>query len=311
MHLIFLLLLLFAPGCKRGSLITHFQGNAHTHPYHIQVGHPLSPKAKEDITLLLQECFEEIDTRYNHWNPHSELSQINQLELEETFSLSSSLLSLIEDAKQLTTLTEGHFDPTLGSLIAVWKSSLTQKTLPAHTDHIPSGWHLFPIQNGIIQRLSPDACLDLDGLLKGLTIDLILLKLSKKGYENIYVEWGGDMAACGTHPSGRAWHVYLPEFGLIPLNGALATSGIQAQCSEINGRLYSHIVVPESRQALPQMHTVTVFAPTCQFADALATALMTFPSTIAAKQFLDKHADSLEKCTIWMRDGEGNTQKWN
>jgi len=312
MQLILLLLILLMPGCKRTITVTHFHGHAHTHPYHIQIGQALSQKEKESIKALLSATFEDIDTFYNHWNPHSELSQVNQLELGETFTLSPSLLHLIEKAKELTTFTEGHFDPTLGSLISAWKSALLKGKLPDSPESIPTGWDLFSFENGEAKKFSPHAQIDLDGFLKGFTIDQITKKLLEKGYANIYVEWGGDIRSVGKHPSGRNWSISLPNFekSSIPLTMALATSGNQTQSKEIEGKRYSHIVIPATKEACPSLETVSVQAPSALLADALATALMTFPSIEAVTSYLELHRESLNEYIVWIQNNQGETKKW-
>ena len=282
--------LFFLPGCKPTITTTHFYGNAHTHSYHIQIGQALSCREKHSILSLLQDFFEEIDCLYNHWNPFSELSQINQLKAGEAFPVSSQLLHLIEEGKKLTLLTDGYFDPTFGMLIEIWKTALQKGELPDSIQDVSSGWNLFALEQGQIKRFSEKVKLDLDGLLKGFAIDEILKKVHQKGYQNIYVEWGGDIRVLGKHPSGRNWRVQLPGFekSPIPLKMALATSGKGAQSYEINGKLYSHIIIPETKEALPLLNTVAVQAPTCLLADALATALMTFSTPMSAIKWLEK-----------------------
>ena len=48
--------------------------------------------------------------------------------------------------------------------------------------------------------------LDLSGISKGYIVDQLLRSLvHDAGFENAYVDWGGDVAVAGTHPSGRPW----------------------------------------------------------------------------------------------------------
>jgi len=311
MHIIFLLLLLFLSGCK-GKTTTHFHGSAHTHAYHIHIGHQLNQHEKEDVLRILDDVFETIDLYYNHWNPHSELSQINHLYVGEALVISPELLDLIQEAKSLTALTEGHFDPTYGSLISVWKEALKNRARPSSLRYLPVGWETFSFEQGHARRLIEGTMLDLDGLIKGFAIDTLIEKLQEKGYTHLYVEWGGDMRATGHHPAGRSWNVALPSFEEtpIPLNMALATSGIQEQSAEIEGKLCTHIVIPQTKEASTTLDTVSVKAPTCLIADALATALMTYPSIEEAVDYLETHRETFKLCTIWLQSHQGERQKW-
>ncbi|WP_420420867.1 FAD:protein FMN transferase [Simkania sp.] len=311
MHIILLFLLLFLSGCK-GKTTTHFHGNAHTHNYHIHIGHALSQPEKEDVIRILDDVFETIDLYYNHWNPHSELSQINHLYVGESYVISPQLLDLIQEAKSITTLTNGHFDPTYGSLTSVWKEALKNQTRPSSLAYLPVGWETFSFEQGLAKRLIEGAKLDLDGLIKGFAIDTLVEKLQEKGYTHLYVEWGGDMRALGQHPSGRSWNVALPGFEETPisLDMALATSGVQEQSTEIEGKLCTHIVIPQTKEATTSLDTVSVKAPTCLMADALATALMTYPSIEEAIDYLNAHHENFKLCTFWLQSHQGERQKW-
>ena len=64
MRIILLLFTLLLVGC--GKKLTSIQGVAHTHPYHLQVGHSLSEKEKKEISDLITAVFIEIDEIYNH-----------------------------------------------------------------------------------------------------------------------------------------------------------------------------------------------------------------------------------------------------
>jgi len=60
-------------------------------------------------------------------------------------------------------------------------------------------------------------------------------------------------------------------------DSAVATSGDTEQLVEVGGRRYSHIVDPKSGLGVEHSASVTVIAPDCTGADALATALSVLP----------------------------------
>ncbi len=268
-----LLFLIFLVGCAKEP--TNFKGIAHTHPYHIQVGHLLSYKEKKEISLLIDDIFREVDDTYNHWNPYSELS----LAL-----FTPKVTAILALAHSFYELTEGWYDPTLGALIKIFK--ITGK-LP--TESLPKIY-------------------DLDGMLKGFTIDLILEKLQKKGYKNLYVEWGGDMAVKGKHPKGRAWRVLTNDKPLPLIDVALATSGCQEQLWEVGSTTYTHIINPHSLEMLEvksgHVHKASVMAPTCALADALATACMACATLDKAYDFAKKIKKQYPEVEFWITSYE-------
>ncbi len=307
MYYLVLSFFLFFSACHfKKPFVTHFKGVAHTHAYQIQIGQLLSQKEKKTITLLIKQTFDEVDTFYNHWNPHSELSFLNRLKVGEKMKLSPSLLKLIQKAKEATLLTHGLFDPTLGSFIKEWKKALQRKELPKKMLKFKSGWHLFPLQGNVIYRLSHTSLLDFDGLLKGFIIDMLINALTDKGYLNCYVEWGGEMRGKGKHPSKRDWQVQLASFNntIVTLcNEALATSGNEEQYFDSQGKRYCHIIHPKTKEAVG-LKAVSVRAPTCLLADILATALMTFVNAKQAFQFLEENRKDFKDCTVWIQAKE-------
>lgn len=208
---------------------------------------------------MLSEIFEEVDTLYNHWNPHSILS---------TEPSSPKLLSILFLAHHYKKVTKGRFDPGLGVQLKLFKTA----------SKLPNGYY--------------PKVYDLDGMLKGYTIDKILDRLTQKGYAHIYMEWGGDIRVKGQHPNGRKWHILVGKQVIELEEGALATSGCKEQVWNIDNTSYTHIMNPLKGEMLKvekgMVHQVTVRAPTCGFADALATATMACSSFEDASSFADE-----------------------
>jgi thiamine biosynthesis lipoprotein len=124
------------------------------------------------------------------------------------------------------------------------------------------------------------ARLTLDGLAKGYIVDAASQAMTAAGVPDHLVNAGGDLAARGRRADGRPWSVAVENprtDGGYPavtvLSGAaLATSGRYEQPGHIlDPRL------PLAATATPAAQSVTVRAPTCLEADALATALVVLP----------------------------------
>lgn len=269
MRIILLLSLLIFAGCTKK--ISSIQGVAHMHPYHIQIGNSLSSKEKKEISKLIDSIFTEIDEVYNHWNPNSELSRN---------SLTPKVQSILSLAHFFSEVTEGLYDPTLGAPIQAFK------------------------EEGKLPSPFLETIYDLDGMLKGFTVDLILEKLTEKGYKNLYVEWGGEISTRGSHPKGRPWRILVNQTPLDLVNAAIATSGCQEQLWKIDNRIYTHIIDPYSLKMIEvttnQVHQVTVLAPTCAFADALATACMACGSLENAYALAKKIKHQFPEVDFWI-----------
>lgn len=260
-------------------------------PYHVQVGGSLSRKQQADIKSIIATSFAFIHACFDHWNPNSELSLINQLPILEKKKLSPKLLELFAVADEITILSERRFNPSLGFIISLWKKSVakSEKVEPAVVESARKNLLSNPIsiKDGVVCK-NIAVQLDFDGIAKGLGIDLILERLQFSGYNNLYVDWAGDIATCGKHPSGRCWQVSirnplsnLPDSEIIPLaSSAIATSGDYEQHWEMDGKQYCHIINPYTLYPIEiterSIASVTVRAPSCAYADGLATSAMTF-----------------------------------
>lgn len=298
--LIFFLFPFLLVSCQSpNKKVTHLRGIAHTLPYHIQIGKDLSHHEKKKAKAAIDDTFAEIDTLYNHWNPNSELSLLNQHPAGHALPLSPYLKDVLLLAQSFSLLTEGRYDPTLGTIIQKWKTSLKAGTVPTCLN-LPSGWKHFELQNQTITKDCENISFDLDGMIKGYAVDRLIEKLQACGFSDLYVDWGGDIRVTGKHPVGRSWRVLLHSFTteaeVLSLdNCALASSGDYEQIWQTEKGSFSHILDPLSKQAIKReehsLAAVTVRAPSCALADALATACMTFPNREAAL----KWANQLEK----------------
>ncbi|MEX0961547.1 MAG: FAD:protein FMN transferase [Simkaniaceae bacterium] len=246
------LFLLFLFSCAPSFKINHFRGVAMTMPYHIQLG-KLHHSSKQ-IEAKITEVFEKVNHCYNHFNPNSELSKLNQA---ESGVLSNALYELFLLSDQIYKMTNGVFDPSFGH------------------------WKEFVFRGNTIEKGS--LTLDFDGIVKGLTVDLLASMLSDLGYRNFYVEWAGDLFVKGNHFNGRPWRIAVKKpysdipFQIIELKDrAVATSGNYFHQKIVENALLTHFFDPKKQIFLPvtkEIQSVTVIGPSCALADALATAL--------------------------------------
>ncbi len=126
----------------------------------------------------------------------------------------------------------------------------------------------------------------LDGVGKGYIVDQGVAELQKHGFNNVYVEAGGDLMVRGTKPDNQKWRIGIENprpvhpTKLVVLetqNKAVATSGdyMQAYNADFSR---NHIVNPTSGFSPPELASATITAPTVVLADALATAAMVLGS---------------------------------
>jgi len=261
-----------------------------TMPYSIQVRGVLTCEDKSHIKQIIDSTFEFIHLTYDHWNPSSEISQINRGEAFVPINISSHILSLFEKTETVIKLSQNRFDPTLGVIIDHIKKSQS-----IQLDSYPR-WDLVQLDQNTLIKNHSQIKFDFDGVVKGLAVDMISDRLRDAGYSDTLVDWSGEMKG-----TGKAWNIAIrhPHGGILTSiklkNQAIATSGDYVQQMHIDGEICSHIIDPVSKDPIkPSCNLVTsaiCVAPSCCLADGLATATMLINDETELLDWVKKNED--------------------
>jgi len=307
-------LLVALSGCQSSQkAASHFDGQAMTMRYHVTIGKNLSDQEKDRIQMAIDDNFYLVNQIFNRFNPQSELSRLNALSGEERMVMSDELAELLQLTDRMVRLTHGKFDPTVWSIQEIWKKALEMGTLP-EANHLEErtravGWGKVHLEGRKVWKEETLTQLDLSGIAKGHAIDLMVNKLNQMGYQDVYMEWGGEIRVSGQHPEKRPWTIAItplfdpdPEHSLDTValqEQGVATSGDYLQHWTVGVDTYTHIVNPETLKPIKRIDgsiaSVTVCAPTCAMADALATASMLFSSVEEAQEW----AGSFDDVSFW------------
>lgn len=289
------LFILILSSCSKStpSNSAQFNGWAMTMPYHITVGSKIDYDQQKQIDDLIQDCFNEVNQTVNNWNPGSEVSLLNLQPANTKHIPSTHLSHLLSLSQEINQLSNGKFDPTIEPLTKAWKQALDFGLRPSESELMAIqkniGWHHIELQEKSVSKRQDGTALDLCAISKGYCIDLITERLISAGFKNLFVEWAGEIRAAGSHPTGRNWTVQIePMQQITQLNNcAIATSGDYSQKEW--GQGYFHIIDPIKCEPMIKksgsISAVTVIAPTCALADALATTLMLFETKQEAEDW--------------------------
>jgi FAD:protein FMN transferase len=229
-------------------------------------------------TLGRMEALERVLSRHQ---ADSELSRLNR---EGVLPAASADLSAVLNlAGDISRRTEGAFDITVLPLLQLYG----RDRLPAR-DELSRCLALVDYRG--IERQGPGLALarsgmgiTLDGIAKGYIVDQGVAALRQNGFDNVYVEAGGDLMVSGAKPAGQPWRIgvrqprpeadwHMPVIATTaPL--AIATSGDYMQAFTDDLR-HHHILDPRTGMSSPELASSTVTAPAAALADALATAAM-------------------------------------
>jgi thiamine biosynthesis lipoprotein len=241
---------------------------------------------------LLQKRLDQINSLMSTYDPASELSQFNNQISSDWFTISKDTARVIELSQEISALSEGAFDVSVGPLVELWGFGATERG-----DRIPSedqvskslarvGYKNIHLRRepAAIRKQIPELQIDLSAVAKGYAVDALAEILEQRGIRNYLLEIGGELKISGHRGDGNPWQIAIEEplegvrevAAIFPLtNTALATSGNYRNFYVEDGQRYSHTIDPVSGKPIRhKLASVTVLARTCARADALATALM-------------------------------------
>ena len=216
----------------------------------------------------------------------SELSTLNR---EGTLpNASDPLLKVIEQAHQISDLSNGAFDITIKPLVDLYqahhsRSELPQETAVSTTKQLVN-YKNIRVEGKTISFAKRGMSLTLDGIGKGYIVDAGTAVLREYGFDKVLVEAGGDLMALGTKDPNQPWRIGVQsprddaKMHIVGLrNQAAATSGdyMQPFTADLSQH---HIIDPRTGYSAPELASVTIMAPSVMLADGLATAVSVLSS---------------------------------
>jgi len=244
------------------------------------------------LEMLINAKLKKINQSMSTYLKDSEISQINSSLSQEIRFISPGLYKVITTAEEISRLSGGAFDITVGPLVNLWGFGPDKMVDQAPKDEVIQqalnqvGYEKLILTSRLItlSKTSPEIYIDLSSLAKGYAVDEIANILEKQGISNYMVEIGGELYLKGKNLQGKNWRIALekPNSGTRELQRvlnitdiAMATSGDYRNFFEQDGKRFSHTIDP--RTGYPITHklvSVTVLSDTTMKADAWATAFM-------------------------------------
>ena len=245
-----------------------------------------SIKADQYIDLAVQEI-SRIEKLISSWDPASETSRINRNAGIEPVRVDKELFDLIKRSLAISRLTDGAFDITYASMDKIWKfdGSMTEMpTVEAIRNSVSRvGFGKIVLDESNFTVFLPEAGMKIGfgAIGKGYAADKAKKMLMDYGVQAGIINASGDMNTWGKQPDDEDWKVAITNpmdkgkaFGLVPVRqGAVVTSGDYEKYVEFNGIRYTHIIDPKTGYPAHGVISSTVFAPSAELADALATSL--------------------------------------
>lgn len=250
---------------------------------------------REQLATDLNDLLVKLDRGiFSTYSQDSELSRFNQQDVDVPFPASDDLVEVLVMARQISDLSDGAFDISVGPLVNLWGFGpviTLQDSAPAQSeiDQALSRVDFRSLQidtgNSEISK-SKDIYVDLSAIAKGYAVDRVAAHLDELGIENYFLEIGGELKIRGLKPDRSGWIPAIETpmdteaqiYQVLFSRGdsiAVAGSGDYRNYFEEDGVRYSHEIDP--RTGRPINHRLAasyVIDDSVARADALATTFM-------------------------------------
>jgi thiamine biosynthesis lipoprotein len=301
----------------------HFQLSGRTMgvEWHATVVDAAAGVTDAEIRTSIQETLERVDGLMSTYKPESEISRFGRAAAGESFTVSAETAKVVAEAQRIAALSGGAFDATVMPLVDLWGFGPAENgadgpsTAQLEAALAICGWHKLQVVDGFTLRKHVDGLrLDLSAIAKGYGVDAVCAALDELGHGEYLVEVGGELRTAGKSPDGSPWNIGIDAPIDMSMMGqelqatievgdvALATSGDYRNFRLIDGQRISHTIDPRSgRPVRHELASVTILAPTCMLADALATTSMVLGPEDALQ--LVEEAEGVE-CLLVIREGD-------
>lgn len=243
---------------------------------------------RNDVLAVLQG----LDQLASTWRDDSELSVFNTDRSIDWIPVSAEFCVLLERSQEVSKVTNGAFDLTIGPLVNLWGFGPDNQIAapPSAADIAAAQGRVgfdkleTDCSERLVRKNDPDLYVDLSGWAKGHAVDQIAEMLDQQGFENYLVEIGGELRVKGQNRDNNHWAIGIeapstsarvPHAVVNVTNTSVATSGDYRNYFEHEGQRFSHTI--DARTGRPVMHdlaAVTVIDASAAYADAMATALL-------------------------------------
>ncbi len=288
-----LLLLCLLVACGETRLPEYeLSGGALGTTFNVLLVDPADGLPADDLRQDIDATLERVDNLASTWQADSELSLLNANASTDWITVSEELCAALESALDVSRLSDGAFDITVGPLVNLWgfgpdgsvKDPPSNAELDAAKQLVGYDKLETRCDRQSVRKSIADLYVDLSGWAKGHAVDEIAMLLDSHGLVNYLVEIGGELRVKGHNAARKKWAIAVeapmttqrkPHAVLRLTDTSIATSGDYRNFFEHDGQRYSHTI--DGRTGRPVAHdlaAVTVVSESAAFADAMATALL-------------------------------------
>lgn len=232
---------------------------------------------------------------YNDYEGINNLKTINDQAGVAPVEVDEAIIDLLTDCKEYHTFTGGKVNVALGSVLGLWHETRSDgiddpvnaklpdmDALILAAEHTDFDAVVIDAEASTVFISDPEVQLDVGAIAKGWSVQ----RVCEKAPAGLLISVGGNIFATGPKDeTGTPWVVGIqnPDGGseylhtIYVTGGSVVTSGDYQRNYAVDGKLYHHIIDPETLYPSEYWRSVTIVCPDSGLADALSTALFLMP----------------------------------
>ncbi len=272
-----------------------------------------SAQSVHDLLLEYHQLFD----IYNDYEGINNLKTVNDNAGIAPVKVDSRIIDLLKDCRSYYEATGGKVNVAMGSVLYLWHVARTEgiedpanallpdaAALEEAAKHCSFDNVVIDETNSTVFLTDPAMRLDVGAIAKGWSVQRVV----EQAPEGLLISVGGNVCARGARDeAGSPWIIGVqdPDGGnqylhtLYLQGGSMVTSGDYQRAYMVDGKLYHHIIDPETLYPSEYWCSVTVFCQDSGLADALSTALF-----VLSQEEGQKLLDVFEAKAMWV-DADG------
>ena len=255
---------------------------------------------------------------YNDYEGLNNLKTVNDNAGVGPVAVDAAIIALLKDCKVYYEATGGLVNAAMGSVLLLWHEARNDglddpanaylpdtDALKAAAEHVDMDAVVIDEENSTVFITDPAVRLDVGAIAKGWSAQ----RVCENAPEGLLISVGGNVCATGPKDeAGTPWVVGVqnPDGGdtylhtLYLTEGSMVTSGDYQRAYMVDGKLYHHIIDPDTLYPSEYWRSVTIVCADSGLGDALSTALFLLPQEEGQKLL-----DEFGALAMWV-DQDGN-----
>ena len=163
----------------------------------------------ENLQPAVDSLLKQFDRSVSSYLPTSVISRLNNN--DSTVVADSIYETVFRKSMEVSSLTGGAFDVTVGPLVNAWGFGFSKKAKvdQAMVDSLLPlvGYRNVKLVNGKLIKKDPRIRIDFDAIAQGYSSDWLASFFERKGIKNYLIDVGGEVLGHGSKPDGQLWSV--------------------------------------------------------------------------------------------------------